>query len=518
MNRLQYQTISVFGQSAKLLVTPQAVTAGLNAYLVERVVNYDPQTGQMGSGQALLYHAIDQRTGIPVAVKQLLHSHDADARERHRRESTFLLSGKRHPNIVRGIEVFQDGSEKFLVMEWIEGSTLAQRLQQNGPLSEAEAVDYLKTLARTLHFLHRAGWLFRDLNEGNMMFPASGSPPIVIIDFGGIVAMRAPARSTHLVPPSVAPEILQAHQQGTPAVFSPATDVYALATIGYCMLTGQYVPDDRRAHRLAPPRTIVPHLSRGLEALLLRMLDIDPLRRPGTPIEVVRELEALQAGQAQPAVNAALPLPALAVAPVPLPVSARPQPHDRFGRLWQAILSQSVRLWHRRRRAVLAGGAGLIGLGICAMLLPIFGRGGTKPAHQMAGTGDKPPGTNVARHVGGESVPLWGQRIRLHTAPTLSSSILGELSAPKRVRVLSQSGGWCRIETSDGMRGYVWSAFVPGPTEYKCALLKIPLPSRGLDAGSKVVVVARDARTATLLLPDGAKATVALRALAFPKP
>lgn len=525
MARFQYRAIYPDGRPAQLLLLPQTVAGSHSTYHVDAVLNFDPQTGRMGSGQALLYRATDRSTGSRVALKQLLRPDDADARERHRRERDFLLSGQTHPNIVRGIEAFSDGKEEFIVMRWIEGATLAQRLQQHGILPEVEVVDHLKTLARTLHFLHRAGWLFRDLAEGNILFPSSACPPLVLIDFGGILSIRSAPRHTRLLPPSVAPEVSLAYQQGRQAAFSPASEVYALGAIGYFMATGQYVPDDRLAHPLPPPRSLTPHLSPALETLILRMLEMDPRQRPGAPLDVVRALEALQAGNA-PSASSAPPSPAIAVwppasAPLPAAGPARSQMQDWFGRFVQDLQSRGMRAWRRHRAALLSGGAGLCALSLLGL---VIGHA-VAPVAPTAATfrgGSKPTPTAPAPHAAptkpfGSTAPLWGRHIRLRASPALNGSVLGELSAPKRVRVLGRVGGWRRIMTGNGLCGYVWGAFVPEGVPYRRGTLRVSLPAHNLDAGGKVLVTSAGKHAATLLLPDGARATVAPSALTLQK-
>ena len=559
MSRMQYQPVQIGNITAQFLTPPQRVAGNQGTYDVRRAVNYDPVTGIISSGQAFLYEAIEAGSGRRVALKQLLDPAEPDARERHARECGFVLSGRRHPHIVTGLERLTDGREEFLVMEWVEGTTLGQEVGQRGPLPHDLIVSRLLTLARVLHFVNTNGFLFRDLNEGNVMVTPQGA--LIVIDFGGICPVNS-GRHTHLLPPSVAPEVARAVAAGRPPGFTPASEVYACGTLGYLMATGQLVPDDRSVQPLVPPRVLNPRLDPALEALLLHALDERPDRRPATPLALVRLLEAL-AGKVQVATLTAAPAPVRAlpqralpaavplgpaIAPVAPPASwdavraALRHVHQEASALltWsrrQAILSlrnPANRLW-RGLAAAFTVTTVLLAL-VCleqrSSRAPEFpsptSTGTTAPSRLGTPTlpaADPPPVVasaprltlapdpvklvHAARVMPPVPRPLLvsvaGIRVNLCTRPSLSGAVVGVVSAPKPLRLLGRWNGWYKVAAPGGTQGYVWGAFLPVEPVYRRGVLRQSVfvgPNR-LPAGEKLLLVSVTPVVDTVLLPSG---------------
>lgn len=240
-------------------------------------------------GMADVFLARDERTGSDVVVKALApRSATEDAKAAFVREAE-LLKKIRHPNVVRllGYATTGDGLP-FLVLEHLPGTELAEVLSKRSLPPPERALDIIKQVARALDAAHRAGIVHRDVKPKNIIIVQRKGEPerVKVIDFGASKLRREPA-------PALAEKVV-----GTPEFMSPEqaegreadveyrSDLFALATSSYALLTGRVPwrgrdPDevmDEVAHR--PPR---PLASEGrwatVQAVLFRALDKSPARR-----------------------------------------------------------------------------------------------------------------------------------------------------------------------------------------------------------------------------------------------
>src|SRR5512138_2878241 len=157
-----------------------SLTAGTRLGPYEIVAPLD--SGGMGE----VYRARDTRLNRPVAIKVVATelANDAQLRERFEREAR-AIAALNHPNICTLHDVGHEGDIDFLVMELLEGETLASRLER-GALPLDRALDYAAQIANALDKAHRAGIVHRDLKPGNIMLTKSG---VKLLDFG--LAKRA---------------------------------------------------------------------------------------------------------------------------------------------------------------------------------------------------------------------------------------------------------------------------------------------------------------------------------------
>ena len=139
----------------------------------------DAPLGAGGMGE--VYQATDTRLDRSVAIK-VLPAHVADEpdlRQRFEREAK-TISSLNHPHICTLYDIGQESDTDFLVMEYLEGETLAERLEK-GPLPTAEVLRYATEIADALDKAHRQGIVHRDLKPGNIMLTSSGTK---LLDFG----------------------------------------------------------------------------------------------------------------------------------------------------------------------------------------------------------------------------------------------------------------------------------------------------------------------------------------------
>jgi serine/threonine protein kinase len=201
-----------------------------------------------------------------------------------------------HPHVVKMLPA-SDKSRPYIVMEYLEGQTLAARLRQGAPLSEAEAVRIVSRICEGLDYLHRKGVVHRDLKPENVMLCHDGT--IRLMDFG--IAKSEDARrltfggfsGTMGTPDYIAPEQVQGKRGDA------RTDIYALGAMLYEMTTG-FTPYDcdnpfivmnaRLVGDPEAPRQRNPQVSPAMEEIILHALERDPAKRFSSALLMKAEL------------------------------------------------------------------------------------------------------------------------------------------------------------------------------------------------------------------------------------
>ncbi len=203
-----------------------------NRYRIEEVL------GQGGMGA--VYRAFDINLSVEVAVKENLFSTEEYARQ-FRREATILAS-LRHPNLPRVTDHFViDGQGQYLVMDFIAGEDLRERLERDGPVQEQEAIPWFLEICDALSYLHTRvpPILHRDVKPGNIKITPDGRA--MLVDFG-LAKVVDESGSTTTGAKAMTPGFSPPEQYGTGRT-DPRTDIYSVGATMYAALTAK-VPED----------------------------------------------------------------------------------------------------------------------------------------------------------------------------------------------------------------------------------------------------------------------------------
>ncbi len=234
--------------------------------------------GQGGMGS--VYRAVDENLGVDVAVKENLFTTDEYARQF--RLEAVILASLRHPNLPRVSDHFAVGDEgQYLVMDFIEGEDLRQRMERMGTVTEEDAVMVGAAMCDALTYLHtrKPSILHRDIKPGNVKITPDGN--IFLVDFG-LAKLVQGTQATTTGARAMTPGYSPPEQYGT-ARTDPRTDIYSLGATLYASLSGM-IPEDGLARamdnaQLTPLRKRNGRISRRLAAAIEKAMAVDPADR-----------------------------------------------------------------------------------------------------------------------------------------------------------------------------------------------------------------------------------------------
>ena len=267
--------------------------------MIGRTVLHYTVTAELGAGaMGRVYLARDERTGRMVALKFLSAeaTGDAEARARLVREAT-AAARLSHPGIVALHAVEEAEGEVFLVEEYVEGESLAQRLER-GPLGPQDALRLARALTSALAHAHQHGVLHRDLKPANVLVAADGA--FKVADFGIARVQGAPTLTATGMLLGTLPYLAPERVRG--ARGDARADLFALGAVLYEAIAGHrafaggseaevmygLLNTEPRPPEV-PTASLLP-----LAALVMRMLAKDPAERPAGAEAVLEALEVMQ--------------------------------------------------------------------------------------------------------------------------------------------------------------------------------------------------------------------------------
>ena len=246
-----------------------------------------------GGGMANVYLARDIILNRDVAIKvlRLEFANDPEFIERFDREAQAATS-LAHPNIVNIYDVGEENHILYMVMEYIDGSTLKEYIIQNGPLDVEEAIGIMKQLTEAISHAHANGLIHRDIKPQNILLDRFGN--VKVTDFGIAIALSATALtqtnsilgSVHYLSP----------EQARGGMATKKSDIYSLGIVFYELLTGQLPFSGQSPISIALKhlqdetpsiREINPNIPQSVENIVLKATAKDPFHR----FESVYEME-----------------------------------------------------------------------------------------------------------------------------------------------------------------------------------------------------------------------------------
>jgi serine/threonine protein kinase/beta-lactam-binding protein with PASTA domain len=252
---------------------------------------------------ARVYLAEDTSLHRPVAIKVLdsRHADDDQFVERFAREAR-AAAGLNHPNIVSIYDRGSAGGAYYIVMEYVEGRTLKDVIDQEGPLAPRRSVDLVLQLLAGLRQAHQRGVIHRDVKPHNVIVQPDGR--LKVMDFG---IARAQGRGDMTEAGSIvgtAQYLAPEQARGLPV--GPPSDLYATGVVLYEMLTGKVPFTGASSVAIAmkqvqeepvPPSRLNPSVPADLEKIVLRALVKDPDKRYQTADQMGRDLDRWRKGE-----------------------------------------------------------------------------------------------------------------------------------------------------------------------------------------------------------------------------
>jgi serine/threonine-protein kinase len=343
-----------------------------------------------GGGMGEVWRATDTLLERNVAVKLLREAlaEDAVVSERFRREA-LLAAQISHPNMAGVFDYVQAHDRPGIVMEFVDGETLADRLVREGSLPVGEAVRIGSGLLAALQSAHHTGIIHRDVKPGNVMLTANGD--VKVTDFG--IARAASDQTLTETGTIIGTAHYLSPEQVTGQPATPASDLYSAGAVLFEALTGQKpfeaetqiaVAMKRLSEDPPPVRLLRADVPEPVAAVVDRALSREPDDRFGSSGEMRLALEAALAG-AQPATHphridptttmdlpaaeALGPEPTVSMHPAPpepTPVPAAPP--DETGRATAAVVAKRRRRKYKRLSVMAVAVAAAVGIGVFLLL------------------------------------------------------------------------------------------------------------------------------------------------------
>ncbi|MGD8903872.1 MAG: protein kinase [Anaerolineae bacterium] len=262
-------------------------------------------------GMAVVYRAYQRSLNRHVAIKVLAPQLSVDQQfvERFQREAR-AAAGLRHPHVVVIHDVAQEQGIYYIVMEYLEGRSLKELIQEEQSLSPKRATSIVEQVASALDYAHEQGFVHRDIKPANIL--VGKNDHITLTDFG---IAKAASETQHLTRTGMligTPEYMSP-EQAEGGTVDHRTDLYALGVVLYQMLTGRAPFHSTTPHATLhaviyepppPVRRLRPSLSPAIESVVMRSISKQPASRYQNGSDMVAALQAAQSGQPTVAVAA----------------------------------------------------------------------------------------------------------------------------------------------------------------------------------------------------------------------
>ncbi len=249
-------------------------------------------------GMGTVYKGRDRDSGELVAIKIVPTSAARNPTLLKRFEREFnAASALDHVHIVRAIEFDGACATPFLVMEFVDGESLGQKLDREGKLSETEALRIIEQVSKGLYRSHKQGLIHRDIKPDNILLTKDGVAKIT--DLGLVKDIAEELNLTRTGRGLGTPHFMAPEQFRDAKNADARCDIYSLGATLYMMVTGVMPfngssPLDcfmkKLRNELTPPRELVPELSEQVDSAIRRAMSPNPDQRPSSCREFVEDL------------------------------------------------------------------------------------------------------------------------------------------------------------------------------------------------------------------------------------
>jgi WD40 repeat protein len=256
--------------------------------------------GSGGMGSVYLCEHVLMRRRVALKVLPADKAKEPGFLERFHREAR-AVAALDHPNIVRAYDIDHEGSMHFLVMEFVDGSSLHEVVSRLGPFDPVRAAHYISQAAVGLQHAHEAGLVHRDVKPGNLLLDRQGTVKILDLGLakffregGDELTMQSEPQTMLGTVDFISPE------QALGEDVDIRADIYSLGATFYFLLTGHKpfeegtIAQKLLAHQMRQPTPILewrPEVPPEMAAVVEQMMAKNPDDRPGDPAEVVELLE-----------------------------------------------------------------------------------------------------------------------------------------------------------------------------------------------------------------------------------
>ena len=263
-----------------------------------QVGNYDLLAKIAEGGMGAVYKARSVITGDIVAIKIVPSETAKNPVLLKRFEQEFRAASLLdHPNIVKAIEYCGTGASPFLVMEFVDGESLGQRVERTGAIAEAAAIHIISQVCDGLHRAHKQGLIHRDVKPDNILVTLDGIAKLT--DMGLVKDVEGELNLTKTGRGLGTPHFMAPEQFRNAKNADVRCDIYSLGATLYMMVTGE-VPFTKTSpldcwmkkikNDFPPPKQVCPKLGDRVNRAILRAMSADPAARPASCREFIEDL------------------------------------------------------------------------------------------------------------------------------------------------------------------------------------------------------------------------------------
>jgi serine/threonine protein kinase len=265
---------------------------------MQTIGQYDLLEKIAEGGMGIVYRGRNRATGEIVAVKVVPQHLLSNPVVLKRFEQEYIIAHSiDHPNIVKALDFGRDGETRFLVMEFVEGESLGQKIERDGKMGEDEAIRVITQVALGLQQAHKLGLIHRDVKPDNVLLTTDGE--VKLTDLGLVKEIEANLNLTRTGRGLGTPHFMAPEQFRNAKKADIRCDIYSLGATLYMMVTGALPfksngPLDawmkKYNNEIDPPRQVIPDLSERIDWAIRRAISPDPVHRPECCQEFIEDL------------------------------------------------------------------------------------------------------------------------------------------------------------------------------------------------------------------------------------